>query len=266
MKTALLDRRKLKIAYEDVGTGETLLLLHAFPLDREMWQPQLDGLADSYRLIAPDYPGFGDSSAAEEGFTIEMLAEVMADFLDVIGVTGTVVVVGLSMGGYVALAMARQQRQRLRGLILADTKAESDDETGKAGRDAMCSVAREKGAAGVIDQLLPKLLGTTAQLDVVERVRVIASRQDPVAIVGALMALRDRPDATSGLEQITVPALVLVGEDDAITPPAVAQSLSERIMGSNRVVIAGAGHLSNLEAPEAFNAEIRKFVRRPATG
>ena len=108
MRKILLERRKLELAYEDVGAGDALLLLHAFPFDREMWTPQFKGLADSYRLLAPDYPGFGESGSATEALTIESLADLMADFLDAIGVMGTVIVIGLSMGGYVALAIDRK--------------------------------------------------------------------------------------------------------------------------------------------------------------
>lgn len=265
MKKILLERRGLEMAYDDIGDGDPLLLLHGFPFDREMWTPQFKGLADSYRLLAPDYPGFGASGSATEALTVDSLADLMADFLDAIGVMGTVVVIGLSMGGYVALAMARQQRQRLRGLVLADTKAEPDDDAAKAGRDAMCVVAREDGATGVFEKLLPKILSDatrTKNPTVVDEVRRIATRQSSTAIVSALMALRDRPDATAGLEQIAVPTLILVGEHDKITPPSVAESMSKRILGSQLAIIPGAGHLSNLEAPEVFNTEIRNFIHK----
>jgi 3-oxoadipate enol-lactonase len=263
MKKAILSGRQMEIAYDDFGAGEPLVLLHAFPLDRTMWEPQLRGLADGYRVLAFDFPGFGESGAATEGFTIEALADITADFLDAIGITGAVVAIGLSMGGYVALALARQHPHRLRGLILADTKAEPDDEAAKAVRDEMANLVRTQGVAGLMDRLLPKLVSDGARSQLLEQVRSIAQRQSVATIVFALLALRDRPDATPGLAHVTVPTLVLVGENDAITPPQTAMALAERILGAVQVTVLGAGHLTNLEAPEEFNNQVRKFVHWP---
>ncbi|MCE9531072.1 MAG: alpha/beta hydrolase [Planctomycetes bacterium] len=267
MKKILLKRRQMEIAYEDEGTGDALLLLHAFPFDREMWRPQLGELSNSFRVIAPDFPGFGESSAATEGFHMEALAEMMADFLDEIGITGAVNIAGLSMGGYVAMTFARSHSNRLKRLILADTKASPDDAKAKAKRDEMSVIAHAEGSAGVIDRLLPRLLceeTISKKPTIVEQVRSNALRQTPTAIVNALLALRDRPDATAGLEQIGVPTLILVGEYDEITPPKDAFHLKDLIPGSTLVTILGAGHLSNIESPELFNAEVRRFLARPA--
>ncbi len=263
MKKVTLSRRQLEIAYEDEGTGETVVLLHAFPFDREMWRPQLTGLASDYRMIAPDFPGFGESGAPTEGFTVESMADIVADFLDAIGIVGTVIVAGLSMGGYVALAFAERQPQRLRGLILADTKAEPDDETAKAGRDALSEVARSRGASEVINTLLPKLVSERNKTAVGDEVRRIAERQKVPAIVQALLALKERPDATPWLTRITVPTLVIVGEQDVITPVKFSANLVERILGAVQVTIPDAGHLSSLEAPQAFNDAIRNFLHHP---
>ncbi len=173
------------------------------------------------------------------------------------------VVGGLSMGGYVALAFARRHAGRLRGLILADTKAEPDDEAARANRDRLIAFAANSTGSAVLAEMLPKLVSaaTTAnQPEVIEELRSIAGAQVAAGIVGALQALRDRPDARPGLDAIAVPALVIVGRDDALTPPALSEAMAARIRGARLVVIDGAGHLSNLEQPARFNAAVRTFL------
>jgi pimeloyl-ACP methyl ester carboxylesterase len=168
------------------------------------------------------------------------------------------------MGGYVAMAFARRHAGRLAGLNLADTKGEPDDEAGKQNREKMIALATEKGAAGVIEQMLPKALSDdtrTRQPATVETVRAIASRQSTQGIVSAIAALRDRPDATSGLAAIAVPTLIIVGEHDAITPPQAASAMTNHIRGSRLVTVPDAGHLSNLENPAAFNDAVRAFLQ-----
>ena len=214
-------------------------------------------------MICPDLPGFGGSGDLEAGLTVDKVADVLADFLDAVGATGPVVVGGLSMGGYVALAFARRQPQRLRGLILADTKAESDDEAAKAGRDAMMHLARQGGAAGVVEKMLPKLLGRTTRESrpgVAAEVRRIGLLQKADAVVAALMMLKDRPDALPGLANVVVPTLIVVGAEDELTPPERARVMHEHVAGSRLVTIPAAGHLSNLEAPQAFDAAVRAFL------
>lgn len=245
------------LAHDDRGTGRPLVLVHAFPLDRRMWQPQLGPLAAVARVLAVDLPGFGESPPPREPFTIDSAADAVRDFLDAKGVTDRVVLGGLSMGGYVALAFARRHPDRLAGLILADTRSEPDDAAGKAKRDEMIALANSAGAAGVIDQMLPKML---ARKEAAETVRSIAASQSGAAVAAALAALRDRPDATASLAAIAVPTLILVGEHDAITPPSMAQSLAAKIPGSTLATIPGAGHLSNLENPDAFTAVVRDFM------
>lgn len=248
------------LAHDDRGTGRPLVLLHAFPLDRRMWEPQIGPLSAVARVLAVDLPGFGESPAGSTPLTIDSAAVAVRDFLDAKGITSRVVLGGLSMGGYVALAFARRHPDRLAGLILADTRSGPDDAAGKAKRDETIALATSAGAAGVIDQMLPKMLADPPRPDVVTTVRTIATRQSATAVAAALAALRDRPDATPALGRITVPTLVIVGERDAITPPAMSQSLADAIPGSKLVTIPGAGHLSNLENPDAFTTAVREFV------
>lgn len=261
MKSATLPN-DLPIAYESTGHGTPLVLVHGFPLDREMWVPQLEGLSAAAHVIAPDLPGFGKSIPGLMS-TIDAAATTIAEFLTAVGITEKVVLGGLSMGGYIAMAFARQFPDRLRGLILADTKAEPDDDAAKAGRAKTMALAEEKGAAAVIEGMLPKVLGAAThevRPAIVEEVRRIGSRQQPGSIRAALAALRDRPDARPGLTAIAVPTLVIVGDQDAITPPANAETIASAIQGAKLAVIPAAGHLSNLESPAAFNDAVKLFL------
>lgn len=267
MKLMTLRASQTSVAYEDVGAGPVVVLLHAFPLDSGMWRPQIGSLAQHYRVIAPDAPGFGQS-AVSAGLTIDALADVVAELLDHLGINERVAVGGVSMGGYASFSFARLYPQRLRALILADTKADPDDEQSRAGRDRMIQLVTEHGPAGVINELLPKLLGPSTvdgRPDVVRTVRELAGRQSAEGLVAALKALRDRPDARSSLGHISVPTVVIVGQEDAVTPPDAAQVLAAAIPNARLVVIPRAGHLSNLEDPDAFTAAVREFLDRLAT-
>ena len=255
----------LTTAYDDHGTGPPLVLLHAFPLDRTMWHPQVTALSDRYRVIAPDLPGFGESTVPPDGWTVDSAADRVAELLTGIGLDELAVVGGLSMGGYVALAFARRHPDMIRGLVLADTRAEADTPEAQANRDKTIAVAEEHGAAAVFEAMLPKVLGQTThqqrQTVVAEATR-IASEQGADVVADGLRALRDRPDATPGLAAIQVPTLIIVGEEDTLTPPAVAMTLADGIPEASIEVLAGAGHLSNLETPTEFTAVVRRFLDR----
>jgi pimeloyl-ACP methyl ester carboxylesterase len=262
MNTMTLRASQTSIAHEDAGAGPALLFLHAFPHDSSMWAAQFAAMRDRCRVIALDYPGFG-GSVLSAGLTIDAIADMAAELLDHLGVNDRVVVCGLSMGGYAALAFARLYPQRLRALILADTKAEPDDDAGRAGRDQLIELATHEGVGPVLDSLLPKLLGATTKSsnsDLVRAVRAIAERQTVDGIVAALKALRDRPDARPGLMHISVPTLVIVGEEDAITPVEQANSLAASIPDARLVPVPRAGHLANLENPDVFNAAAIEFL------
>lgn len=262
MKTCELPARGATIAYDESGSGLPVVLLHAFPLDREMWRGQLDALADLAHVFAPDFPGFGHSTSTTP-FGIEDAGDLVAEFLTAVGVKGRAVVGGLSMGGYAALAFARRHPERLAGLILADTKSEADDDAGRAARAKSIALVKDKGAAGLIDQMLPKMLCDAtreAKPAVVDAVRRIAGRQTPEGVTAALTALRDRPDATPALGNVSAATLILVGEHDTVTPPLAAASLGASIWGSKVVTVPAAAHLSNLENPEAFNVAVREFL------
>jgi 3-oxoadipate enol-lactonase len=253
------------ISFDDVGTGLPVVLLHAFPLSRAMWAPQLEALHDSHHVIAPDLRGFGGSAAFTETPSLDRMADDVAELLDELHIRERIVLGGLSMGGYVAFAFARRHTNRLRALILADTKAEADDAEGKANRDRLIAFAAQHTGHEVLEQMLAKLVGPetrTQRPAVVESIREIAASQTSAGIIGALQAMRDRPDSGPSLAAIAVPTLVVVGEQDALTPPSLAETLAARIRGARLERIAGAGHLANLEKPAEFNAAVRSFLER----
>jgi 3-oxoadipate enol-lactonase len=250
-----------RLGFDSVGEGSTLVLLHAFPLDRGMWRPQEEGLRDCCRVIAVDLPGFGASAPVPDG--VDGMAQAVARLLDEIATNQKVVIGGLSMGGYVALAFARRYPERLQGLILADTRTEPDDDTGKANRDRMIAGVQANGPGTVIDAMLPRLLGSDAQQsrpDLIAFVRQLGERQSAEGLTTGLRALRDRPDARGTLAAVRVPVLVLVGRDDIVTPPTVAEGMVRTATDGLLVVLDQAGHLSNLEQPEKFNDAVRSFL------
>jgi 3-oxoadipate enol-lactonase len=254
-----------QVEYDDVGSGPVVVLLHAFPLDRRMWRPQTEALADTARLIVPDQRGFGGTAGFDGTPSIAQMADDVASLLDAMRIAEPVIVGGLSMGGYVALNFARRHAARLRGLILADTRAEADTAEAKANRDRMIAFARENRAVDVIDALLPKMVSERTRSErtaVVDDVRKVASEQTTSGIAAALAALRDREDATPWLSGIKVPTLVVVGSDDVLTPPAAAQTLAKSIAGAELVTLPAAGHLANLETPEDFNDAVRTYLQR----
>lgn len=249
----------MTLAYDDVGQGRPVVLLHGFPLSRAMWWPQRDELAKHCRLITPDLPGFGDSPPAAAP-TVEAMADAVADLLTRMRLTEPVVLGGLSMGGYVSFAFVRKYPARLAGLILADTKAEPDDDAAKANRDRMIGFASTNPPSAVIEQMLPKLVAPAASPEVIAELKRIGAAQRPAGIVAALQAMRNRPDSTPTLEQVRVPTLILVGQEDALTPPAQAEKMARGIPTAKLVALDRAGHMANLEEPAAFNDAVREFI------
>ncbi|MGI8984631.1 MAG: alpha/beta fold hydrolase [Acidimicrobiales bacterium] len=255
-----------RVHYLDAGAGEpALVLLHAFPLRAEMWEPQLEELSADRRVLAPDLLGFGRSDAPESMFRYTMAgsADLVAGLLDHLGLE-RVVLGGLSMGGYVAFACLRQHGHRVSALVLADTRAGADTPLAFDRRtDQQDQVARV-GTPALIETLLTGLLCDHTRAhrpELVEHVRRLMANP-PAGFIGALEAMKHRPDSTGELASIAVPTLVVVGEDDALSPPEVAREMHGAIPGSELAVLGRAGHLSNLEAPEEFNAAVGDFLDR----
>lgn len=251
--------------YLDQGTDIPLLLIHGYPLSRQIWLRQADGLAGVARVIAPDLRGFGESDPLQGDSTMDMLAGDCKELLDHLGLKGRAFVGGLSMGGYVALAFARLFPERVAGLILAATKATPDTVEAKAGRDAAIQKAMLEGAPGIAENMLPKMLAPASyekKPELVEEVRQIMNSASVEGITGALVGMRDRTDSTPVLQQIQTPVLILHGQEDQLMPPSTAEETHRQCPTSELQIIPGAGHLLNMEQPERFNEALREWLLR----
>src|SRR5918999_6240181 len=259
------ERNGLRLSYEDTGGDlPPVLLIHAFPLNSSMWEAQTESLAERYRFITPDLKGFGGSDAPEDPsvYTMDSYADELAAVLEHANVERATVV-GLSIGGYIAFSLWRRHRDKVDALVLADTKAEADPPEGIEKRTNQQQMVRDEGTGGLIDALAGALLGEATlqkKPDVVARVKEIMAENPAAGFIGALESMKKRIDSTGDLTGINVPTLVIVGEHDGVTPPEAARKLHEHIEGSRLVVIPEAGHLSNLEAPEAFNGALAEFL------
>jgi pimeloyl-ACP methyl ester carboxylesterase len=244
------------------GEGTPVVLLHAFPLDSRMWLPQVEGLA-GYQALVPDLRGFGAARAmAGERSPIDLLADDVARLLDDRRLD-RVVLCGLSMGGYVALAFARRHPERLGGLVLLDTKAGPDSEAARGERLAMADRVRVEGVGFVPEVMLPRLLGETSRRErpeVVEQVTETILDQDPRGIAAAQRGMAERPDSTASLAGIDVPTLVIVGAEDELAGPAEARTIAAAVRDARLVQVPGAGHLVNLEQPAAVNDALLDFL------
>lgn len=245
------------------GREPVLLLIHGFPLDHRLWEAQLFGLASEAWVIAPDLRGFGRSEHGSDPLTMEQHADDLAALLDRLGVDRAVVA-GLSMGGYITFAFWRRHCARVRGLVLADTRAEPDTAVGRAGRDLAAQRVQEVGAAVFAEEMLSRLLppSSVSKPKIVEAARAMMAAQPVQGIVAALAGLRDREDNRPLLPTINVPTLVVVGAEDTVTPPSDAAAMADAIPGARLVTIPRAGHLSPMENPRAFNAALRAFLRQ----
>ena len=246
------------------STADTLVLIHAFPVHARMWEPQLSLSDRGWRIIAPHLRGFGDDAGTGDS-PVRSMDDYAADIIDLLDGLGIekAVIGGLSLGGYVAFAVFRRAPHYFRAMVLADTRPQPDTSEGLEGRKRMLRLVEAAGPQGVADELVPKLLGNTTRQqrpDIVELVRAQAMSSSVAAIEGAIHAMMSRPDSTPLLGSIHCPTLVLVGEEDVLTPPEVSREMQRAIPGSHLVVVQGAGHLSNVEQPHQFNAALADFL------
>ncbi len=251
----------ISLAFNDQGIGLPLVFLHAFPLNRTMWSEQENTLAAQFRVITIDLRGHGESDAPLWHYSLDQAADDVCGLLDHLSIRQAIVV-GLSMGGYIAFAFYRKYAERVKGLVLADTRAQADTDEGKRARFEMAQIAYKQGPGAITDIMLPKLLSPTmiqTRQELVQRVRTMIEGNQVSGIAGDLMAMAERPDSLPLLQQITCPTQIIVGELDVPTPPSDAHLMADRIPNARLAVIPGAGHLSNLEQPEPFNEAIRSF-------
>lgn len=257
-------RQGVSIEYDDIGNGVPLLLIHGFPLDRTLWRTQIAGLSQIYRVIAPDLHGFGQSSDTDgSAINMDQHATELKSLLDSVNIKQAVVG-GISMGGYIALAFYAQYADRVKGLILANTRAVPDSEEGKQMRLANAQTVEESGTGFLVDNMAPKMLGAAARPEIEITVRSMMLRQRPAGVASALRGMAARPDRTALLRFATVPVLIITGSQDALIPPADSEAMHALIPDSRLVIIPDAGHLSNLDKADAFNHVVREFYKQVA--
>lgn len=246
-----------------MAEDRVVLFVHGFPLDGSMWREAIEALPPGWRGLAPDLRGFGGTEpSAQAAYSMDRFADDLAALLDAEGI-GRAVVCGLSMGGYITFAFWRRHRDRVSGLVLADTRAGADSDEARRGRLDLAERIRSEGHDPVVDAMLPKLLSESTRrerTDLVERVEAMMRRVAPAALSAALLGMAERPDATPDLASIDVPTLVVVGEEDAITPPAEAEKLAAGIEGARLVRVEGAGHLAPVEKPEVFGRALGEWI------
>lgn len=253
----------IQMAYTDTGVGRPIVLIHGYPFNRTLWNEQVAALSTSYRVVVPDLRGFGESESSPGPATMNRLARDVAQLMDHLEISRAVIG-GLSMGGYVALAFYKQFPSRVRALVLADTRAQADTEEAKQTRAQQAEKALSEGMAGIADAMLPKLLTpetVSKRPEIVKRVRDMMLKTKPDGAAGALLGMAERDDQTEMLSRITTKTLILVGAEDAITPPADSEKMHDAIAGSRLVVLENAGHVSNLERTGEFNEALMDFLR-----
>jgi pimeloyl-ACP methyl ester carboxylesterase len=247
---------------EEQGSGPPLVLLHPFPADHRFWHPLVPHLVSRYRVLMPDLRGSGESSAGEGPAT---MAKHAAD-IDRICQAAKVeraAFVGVSIGGYILLEFWRRYPQRVAALVLADTRATPDTPEGRAARLKSITEVQLHGPAAFVESMTPKLLGETTRSsrpDVARTALAILNQSTVVGLTALQQGMAERPDSVPTLKTITVPTLVMVGEEDTLTPPSDAEQMQREIPGSRLVKVAAAGHFSPFEQPEAVGKVLRGFL------
>ena len=261
-------RKPLACDERGTGAGPAIVFIHGFPHTRALWSGQLEALSVTNRCISPDLRGFGESKFDDPtSWSIDQHADDIAALILSLG-EERAVILGLSMGGYIALAVMRRHPELVRALVLADTRAGPDGEEGKQKRNENIQLVREKGTTALADVSIEGMLGKTTRAthpELVTAVHAMLASADANGVIAALEAMRDRADSTPLLAEISVPTLIIVGDEDVLTPPKEARAMHVAIPGSELVVIREAGHLSNLEHPAEFNAIVGNFLRENAS-
>lgn len=255
----------VELYHRDTGQGLPVVLLHAFPVSSAMWLSQREALAPAYRVITPDQRGFGGSPLGADDPDLGLAADDVVALLDAKNIDSAVIG-GLSMGGYVAMALLRRHPQRVRALVLADTKAGADPEPARANRHRIAAaVEADERSSLLLEEVLPTLVGptTVATRPMVHgRIRAMVQSAPAAAVAWAQRAMAARPDSLDTLRAATVPALIIVGEEDTLSPSTEAEVMTAAIGDARLVRIPAAGHLTAVEAPEPFNTALLSFLDR----
>jgi pimeloyl-ACP methyl ester carboxylesterase len=253
----------VEIAYDDLGHGDPLVLVHGHPFDRTMWRPQAERYSRAgRRVIVPDLRGYGGSAVVPGKTTLDVFATDITGLLDRLGVD-TFVLGGLSMGGQIVMELHRQVPDRIRGLILADTSALADTEPARRTRLETAERLLREGMGRYAEEVLPKMVAPhniSALPDVARHVLTMMRGTNPEGAAAALRGRAERPDYTESLSRVGVPALVVVGSDDEFTPIDDAKHIADHIPDARLAVIDGAAHLPNLERTAEFDAAVLSFL------
>ncbi|MCL2777624.1 MAG: alpha/beta hydrolase [Polyangiaceae bacterium] len=257
---------RLRMSFIDEGNGITVVFLHPFPLSAEVFRADADLLSNAMRAIAPSMRGFGTTMPFDSSTepSIDAMADDVVSLLDALGIRDRVVVLGISMGGYVALSLMRRYKTRLRGLVLVDTRADTDSMEARSARDRNIARLQAGEQSAVANELTARLLSKTTldtKPEVAGQVHALAMQSSASAMASSLVAIRDRADSTDALASIRMPVLVVNGRDDALVPVATAEALAHAIPNAKLAILDDAGHLPNLETPKAFHKVVREFVR-----
>jgi pimeloyl-ACP methyl ester carboxylesterase len=253
--------RGIEMAYDAVGAGPPVLLLHGFPFNRSMWREQVEALRASHRVITPDLRGHGETSVTDVA-TMDEMARDVAALMDELKIERAVVG-GLSMGGYATLAFHHRFPERVRALILADTRPQADTDEARQNRFQQANKVLKEGMSAIADAMLPKVLATgtiQGRPEIAARVRGMMLEMKPAGTAAALRGMAARKDQAEMLPQISAPTLIIVGAEDAITPLEVSEAMQREIRGSRLEIIEGAGHVSNIERPAEFNRALKEFL------
>jgi len=253
----------IQVAYTDEGHGLPLLLVHGFPLNRRTWSKQVEAFKTNCRVIAPDLRGLGESRTSAGSIPMSRFAGDLYALLEHLN-TPSVILMGHSMGGYVALAFVKAFPKAVRGLVLVGTKAGADSPKAAAARREAAAKVKAEGVASVVDAMASKMLSpSNTNAAMAKAVKGFMASSSPEGVAGALLGMAERPDAGAWLREIRVPTLVVAGADDAIIPPSESEALAKVIPGAQLKLIPHAGHLVAFEQPDVFNEAFREWLARP---
>lgn len=257
------------IHYIDIGISNAtpVIFIHGFPFSHKMWTfpgGQVEALASTCRIIAYDVRGHGESEIGDGQYTIELFVDDLLGLLDHLNIVKAVVV-GLSMGGYIALRAIERNPDRFRALVLCDTKSDEDSNEAKIKRAASIKAVKLNGPKVFAENFVANVFtpeSFNTKPDAIKMIQSIIERTAPISLCGALLALASRTNTTPALSSIAVPTLIMVGEHDALTPPAASQAMNEKIPNSELHIIPNSAHMSNIENPEEFNKHLVAFVQK----
>jgi len=253
------------MAYEETGRGVPIIFVHGFPLNHQLWEPQLSGLKETMHVIAPDLPGHGKSEARSGAYLMNLVADDVNGFIDALGISEPVVICGLSLGGYMLGQFYQKYGKRLSGLIFTATRASPDSEAARLNRDRLVALARQSGPQAVVEDVLPKFMSPKTyqrRPELVDEVRGIMRTTSLDGMVADLLGMRARPDTHDLLRKVNVPSLVIHGTDDQLIPLSEGERIKDTIPGARMCVIPEVGHLPNLEQPELFNQAVIEFIQQ----